>query len=379
MGHRVTVLAGEGELFEEDVPVRINPLLGSGNPEVNAVQRALPVSLARLETLKNRILASLIKDLDGVDILIVHNVLTMPYNLPLTLALQELAATGSPKIVCWCHDSPFFYDDYKQDLTSEPWSFLRKYNPDITYIAISGSRQKQFTELFGKEAPIDVIPNGIDPVTFFNLDSRLGDAVREMNLFEADLLLVQPSRLHPRKNIEFSIKVIHALRQKKIKARLLLFGSFDPHEGCALDYYHKLKDLARKLNVSDDVIMVAGLLADEEGKTSTEPVNIHDLYLIADVMLLPSLQEGFGLPLLEAGLFKLPIVCSDIAPFREVTRGDVCIFSFKDSAEDVAQKIMDLVNSSPSNRMYRNIIRNYLWKNIYRQKIAPLFERILKS
>jgi glycosyltransferase involved in cell wall biosynthesis len=96
-------------------------------------------------------------------------------------------------------------------------------------------------------------------------------------------------------------------------------------------------------------------------------------------MLLPSLQEGFGLPLLEAGLFKLPIVCSDIAPFREVNKGDVCIFSFEESAEDVAQKIMDLVSSSPSNRMYRNIIRNYLWKNIYRQKIAPLFERILKS
>ena len=94
-------------------------------------------------------------------------------------------------------------------------------------------------------------------------------------------------------------------------------------------------------------------------------------------MLLPSLQEGFGIPLLEAGLFKLPIVCSDIAPFREVTTGEVCFFSFDDSAENVAQKIMELVNRSPSNRMYRHIIRNYLWDNIYRQKIAPLFERIL--
>jgi len=379
MGHRVTVLAGEGEVFEEDVPVRINPLLGSGNPEVNAVQRVFPVSLPRLETLKNQILGSLIKDLDGVDILIVHNVLTMPYNLPLTLALQELAATGSPKIVCWCHDSPFFYDDYKHDLTSEPWSVLRKYNPDITYIAISGSRQQQFAELYGDKPLMEIVPNGIDPVTFFNLGSRIGNAVRDMDLFDADLLLVQPSRLHPRKNIEFSIQVIHAFRKRKVKARLLLSGSYDPHEESTLNYYEKLKVLARKLNVMDDVIVVADLLLDGHRGLSPEPINIHDLYLIADVMLLPSLQEGFGLPLLEAGLFKLPIVCSDIAPFREVTRGDVCIFSFEDSAEDVAQKIMDLVNSSPSNRMYRNIIRNYLWKNIYRQKIAPLFERIVVS
>jgi len=198
-----------------------------------------------------------------------------------------------------------------------------------------------------------------------------------MDLFGADLLLVQPSRLHPRKNIEFSIEVIHAFRKMKVKARLLLSGSYDPHEENTLNYYEKLKRLARKLDVKDDVLVMADLLLNGGKGSSKEPINIHELYLIADVMLLPSLQEGFGIPLLEAGLFKLPIVCSDIAPFREVTRGEVCFFSFEDSAENVAQKIMDLVNRSPSNRMYRHIIRNYLWDNIYRQKIAPLFERIM--
>ncbi|TNF49843.1 glycosyltransferase [bacterium] len=378
LGHRVIVFTGEGAVFE-DLPVQIHPLLGSGNPDVKAVQRNLPGNSGGLEGLKNQILNYLTVNLEKVDIVIAHNVLTMHYNLPLTLALHELAKRASPKVVCWGHDSPFFYDDYSLDLTEEPWGILSKYNHDITYITISGSRQKQFEELFGGEPSIDVVPNGIDPVTFFNLGSRIGDAVREMDLFDADLLLVQPSRLHPRKNIEFSIEVIHAFRKMKVKARLLLSGSYDPHEESTLNYYEKLKGFARKLDVEDDILVMADLLLNGGRGFSAEPINIHGLYLIADVMLLPSLQEGFGLPLLEAGLFKLPIVCSDIAPFREVTRGDVCIFSFEDSAEDVAQKIMDLVNSSPSNRMYRNIIRNYLWKNIYRQKIAPLFERILES
>lgn len=379
LGHKVVVLTGAGAVFEEDLPVRINPLLGSGNPEVNDAQRNLPTNLDRLDELKNQILEYLTKDLEGVDVVIAHNVLTMPYNLPLTLALHELADTESPGIVCWGHDSPFFYDDYSQDLTGEPWSLLGKYNPEITYITISGSRQQQFAELYGEGPSIEVIPNGIDPVTFFNLGSRVGGAVREKDLFDADILLVQPSRLHPRKNIEFSLEVIHAFRKMKIKARLLLSGSYDPHEESTLNYYEKLKGLARKLDVNDDVIVLADLLLNESSEPSTEPINIHELYLIADVMLLPSLQEGFGIPLLEAGMFKLPIVCSDIAPFREVSSGEVCFFSLEDSAEDVAQMIMGLVNRSPANRMYRHIIRNFLWKNIYRQKIEPLFERIMKS
>jgi hypothetical protein len=77
LGHRVTVLTGEGNVFEEDLPVRVIPLLGSGNPDVNAAQKRLPMNLDRINELKNQILQDLIKNLEGVDIVIAHNVLTM--------------------------------------------------------------------------------------------------------------------------------------------------------------------------------------------------------------------------------------------------------------------------------------------------------------
>jgi hypothetical protein len=44
-----------------------------------------------------------------------------------------------------------------------------------------------------------------------------------------------------------------------------------------LNYYEKLKVLARKLNVKDDVIVMADLLLDGHRGLSPEPVNIHDL------------------------------------------------------------------------------------------------------
>ena len=42
------------------------------------------------------------------------------------------------------------------------------------------------------------------------------------------------------------------------------------------------------------------------------------LYALADVLVLPSANEGFGIPVLEAALHRLPIVCSDLASLRAV-------------------------------------------------------------
>jgi hypothetical protein len=53
--------------------------------------------------------------------------------------------------------------------------------------------------------------------------------IRAGHLFEADLLMVQLCRLHPRKNIELSIRVIRALQDKGLRARLLLTGVYNPH------------------------------------------------------------------------------------------------------------------------------------------------------
>ena len=51
----------------------------------------------------------------------------------------------------------------------------------------------------------------------------------------------------------------------------------------------------------------------------------------ADVLIAASLQEGFGLPLVEAAHFGLPLICSDIPVFREVTRGNADFFKVMDA------------------------------------------------
>lgn len=371
-GHSVKVAAGSGSSFHDKIPVIIHPLLGSREPAIEAIGKDPASSTTPLEEYTGeieKILSDLVAD---TDIVLAHNVLTMPYNLPLMHALHRMADKGPHTTVCWAHDSPYFYENHDEEYHTDPWEILRTFNPSIEYVTISHSRRKQFSKILGEETRIRVIPNGIDPVTFFNLDVRVGKLLVDIGLFESDLVIAQPSRLHPRKNIEFSIRVIHSLVNKGIRAKLLLSGSYDPHEPWTSEYYAQLKGLSRELDIEKEIIILADL--DKGGGHSTW--NIHDLYLISDVMLLPSLQEGFGIPLLEAGMFKLPIVCSDIEPFREIGGDQVSSFSFSQSPDEVGGMIMNVVNDSPSQRMYRHVIRNYMWDNIYTAKILPLFEEI---
>ncbi|GAB4260632.1 MAG: hypothetical protein Kow0092_09620 [Deferrisomatales bacterium] len=370
-GHPVKILAGSGSAFTEKYPVEINPLLGSRNSRVAEAQRGAGSHPEALDALTDRIERYLCALSERFDVLIAHNVLTMHYNLPLTRALHRLADRGEIAVVGWNHDSPFFYDDAAPHLSQPGWAILKRYNPNIAYVTISEARRRQFQELYGGEAPLAVIPNGIDPIRFFRLDRSTVRLIREARLFEADFLLVQPSRLHPRKNIEMSIRVIRALQDRGLGARLLLTGAYDPHEEATVEYYRKLRALAEELAVSEDILVMAEYFFESGEKLSADRITIRDLYLIADMLFLPSSQEGFGIPLLEAGMIKLPIVCSDIEPFREVGGQDVCLFSLDETPEAVAERILGFAERLQPHRMYRRVIRNYVWDNIYNRKLLP--------
>ncbi|HHF42843.1 MAG: glycosyl transferase family 1 [Candidatus Aminicenantes bacterium] len=374
--HHVKILAGKGKQFTEIFEVEINPLLDSRHPQISQLQLNPGKNLAALHQYEKEILAYLHTSLHQYDILIAHNVLTMHYNLPLTRAIHRLASSSSIKVISWNHDSPYFYTNYPRRLDDPAWEILKKLNPKITYVVISEARAKEFKSLYHTRKKFIVIPNGIDPYRFFRLDVNTIRLIREERLFESDLLLVQPSRLHPRKNIELSIQVIKAFHDLGIKAKLLLTGVYDPHEKKASYYFRKLKDLSERLGVSEDIIFIAEHVFKSGQKLTPDRVTMRDLYLISDCLFLPSKQEGFGLPLLEAGMIKLPIACSDIPPFRSIAHNNVFYFSLTDSPQQIAQRLAEYLNNLNPHLMYNRVIRNYTWDYIYLKKIQPFLEAL---
>ena len=97
-----------------------------------------------------------------------------------------------------------------------------------------------------------------------------------------------------------------------------------------------------------------------------------DLYQLADLLIFPSAQEGFGIPLLKAGLIRLPVFCSDIPPFREIAGDTVHRFALDAPPEQTAARIADFLETDRAARLRHNILDRFGWERVFRQRISPV-------
>ena len=96
---------------------------------------------------------------------------------------------------------------------------------------------------------------------------------------------------------------------------------------------------------------------------------------MADLLLMTSKDEGFGLPLLEAGMIKLPIACSEISPFKEVGE-DVCFFHLDDPPLSIAGRIMEYLGRINTHKMFRKVMRKYIMEVVCKQELLPFLRNL---
>ncbi|HZU11634.1 MAG TPA: glycosyltransferase family 4 protein [Chloroflexota bacterium] len=317
---------------------------------------------------RDAILAALRSILRPGDLLVAHNAFTLHFNLPLTAALWELSAHASGvRFAAWCHDLSWVNPLYLPDMRpGYPWDLLRLPAPDVSYVAISEERAAEMTSLWGESGDVRVIPNGIDVASFLRLSEQARDLVARYRLLDRGLVILLPVRVTRRKNIEWAIRAVGALRDRGVDVLFVVSGPQAPHHPGRSDaYLAELKALCADLELADHVVF----LSDALGRTLDLSV-VHELYLLADVLLLPSSQEGFGLPLLEAGLARLPAVVSDIPIFREVGGDAVRTVPPGAEADRMAEAILGAV-SDASPRLRRRVLDRYRWDVIADSQLVP--------
>ncbi|MBW1862675.1 MAG: glycosyltransferase family 4 protein [Deltaproteobacteria bacterium] len=376
LGQSISILAGMGEVYTDLFPVRIEPLLGSKNVSMNkAHEQSRNGDHKLLKRLTNRVYQTLQDWAQDLDVILAHNVLHMPFNLPLSLALRRLAASGNgPVVVSWAHDSPYLGPNYPEYLNDHPWNVLCRPHPNIHYVTISESRRRLFAGLCG-EVPWKLIHNGIDPKSFFYLDSKSVKLAEELSLFSRDLVLVQPSRITPRKNMELSIHIARGIKILGYNILFIMTGAYDPHEARAVSYYRRLRYWIKELGMQDNIAVLAEYRFSDRKKLVPDRIFIRDLYLMADMLLMTSKDEGFGLPLLEAGMIKLPIACTEIPPFLEVGK-DVCFFNLDEPPLSIAGRIVEYLEGTNTHKMFRNVMQKYVLDVICRKEIIPFLRDI---
>jgi len=298
---------------------RVVPEAYFGHPENAWINRQVWGNLARSRIVTDRIremkeyLKSTLYDFCGtfgIDMLVPQNSLTIPMHIPLGLAVTEfLAETGMPAIA---HHHDFFWERTRFAIGSAPDYLSMAFPatlPNIFHVVINRAAEEQLSLRKGVSSLI--IPNVFD---FDNpapqMDEYSADIRQEIGLSEDDILILQPTRIVPRKGIEHAIKLVGRLADPRYK---LVISHDAGDEG--LEYKHMLEDLANDENV--DLRFFSTRIGevrqfDADGK---KIYTLWDLYPHADLVTYPSIYEGFGNALLEAIYFKKPLLINRYSIF----------------------------------------------------------------
>ena len=370
--HSVRLIAGRGAALGEDIPLISLPLVDSQHPRVLLLKEQLAggVVTGDFDDLRDELTVQLQKALADVDVLIAHNVCSLNKNLALTAALHKLHTEQKlPCLILWHHDLSWTTPRYLPELhDGYPWDLLRTDWGRTRHVVVSELRRRELTELMKIDPQsIHVIPNGVDAARFYKLEVQTQKLVEQTNLLDAAPVLLLPVRITRRKNIELALYAVSEIRKQFPQAALVVTGPLGPHNPRNREYFDELKSLRAQVGLQDSVFFLAefsdSFLPDEV---------IADFFRIADALIFPSREEGFGIPLLEAAFSHLPVFCADIPPLRELGLDDAYYFSPDEDPTVLANAITNYFQSSLPARLAMRARTLFSWESIYQEHIAPL-------
>lgn len=261
---------------------------------------------------RSRGLAGLTTDLNGY-LLHSPNFILMPYNGP---------------SVATFHDLSFIH--HRQTQPKYRLRFLDREIPKTLQqsqhlITVSESVKQELIEHFNYPADaITVTPLGVDecfkPLPAAACNSTLSSFKLT---FKGYLLAVATGE--PRKNLTRLIQAFKKLPEKTQQSHpLVLVG--------ARGWLNQ--DTERLLKKDNKHILITGYLNQQQ---------LHHLYVGAQMTLIPSLYEGFGLPIIESMACGTPVLTSDVGAMREVAAGCARLCQPLD-VDDIYRQLLDTLN-----------------------------------
>ena len=185
--------------------------------------------------------------------------------------------------------------------------------------------------------------------------------------------MLLPARVTRRKNIEFAIRVIAALKLAKPNVTLVITGPPGPHNPKNIAYLNALKSLQDELGVSRQVHFLYE--QGEDGQPLYIPDEVvADFFHLADLLFFPSFREGFGIPVLEAGLARLPVFAADIPTVQESAAHLADRFDLNSDPASVAQMIASRLADDRAYQLKRRVLERFTWRKIVENKLIPLIE-----
>jgi N-acetyl-alpha-D-glucosaminyl L-malate synthase BshA len=283
---------------------------------------------------------------------IVHAHYAVPHAAAAYLARQILAAGHAqvPAIITTLHGTDITLVGADPSY-SETVAFCIDQSDGVT--AVSESLKADTYKFLPVKSPIEVIPNFLD-CSMYAPSYDPAVRARFCPPDRYDGLLLHISNFRPVKRLEAVIDIFHRVRAHT-RARLLLAG-----DGPELA---RVAQQVAELNLTEHVEILG------------EQDDVRTLLSVADVFLLPSAQESFGLAAAEAMACGTPVVASRVGGLPEViTHGETGFLHAPDDLQGMAASVLALLTDPALRRRLSQAGRATMVERFCEERIVPMYE-----
>ncbi len=382
MGHTIYYCAGE--LEPDGPPGLLVPEMHFTHPEAKAIHDAAFIGPASTD-LRDRVttMAAGLKthitnfvSQYALDVLFPQNALAIPMHIPLGVALTDyIAETDIPTLA---HHHDFYWERQRFANCAIPDILERAFPPDlpsIRHLVINSLARDALETRKGITATL--LPNIFDFATPPPTpDDFVSDIRPALGLAPDDRVILQPTRVVPRKGIELAITLLQRLDDPRNK---LLITHHAGDEG--LGYLHQLMAQAEKANVDLRYVAEQFAPARDVAADGTKTYSLWDAYPQADFVTYPSYVEGFGNAFVEAIYFSRPLLVNRY-PVYEADIGPLgfrCVEidgSITDTAVSDVQRLLDNPDLRAEVTAHNYAVAQ---KHFSYEAVMPTLEKLIKG
>lgn len=214
---------------------------------------------------------------------------------------------------------------------------------------------------------VSIIPCGVNLALFRTLDRSV--ARRQLSVAETTRLLLYVGRFAPLKGLDLLIDAVGSLKPDYPRLRLMIVGGDGPN--------------AASTRILEELVQLRGLISCVDFAGRVDQERLPPYYNAADLLVLPSHYESFGLVVLEALACGTPVAATPVGAAETLLRtGRNGILFNNSTAESVVRGIRHMLDRSPNQRTtgehIRTTVLNYGWDRIA-AAVAKTYDTLLRE
>ncbi|SRR6266498_380211 len=280
------------------------------------------------------------------------------------------------KVVLTCHDTTaerfpsLIFPNKRAQLSWKLKLRWALHRADLVATVSETAKRDLMSQFSLSDAMVKVVPNGVDPAFRPLADLKATDQILSAHgLTSNQRFILYVGGISPHKNLATMLDAYASLvkESKDQNVKLVLIGDFE--KDVFFSSYPAVRDRVEALSLSGNVVFT-GFVSDAD---------LPHFYNAAEVLVLPSFAEGFGLPALEAMACGTPVAVSNAGALPEVVK-DAGLFFDPYSAKEIRQCLQELIESEELRRALgqRGVqrARNFSWECSARKALDTFNELV---